>query len=196
MRRPSYRSAAATSSTPFTRSAVSVSPNPIPPAPIKPILIRSFADTCRSDSGSGSRMNVFGEPLARANDPAAIAPAAAVLMNFRREFFSALLSDLRITSLLQKFWVELKIRFQLNVWATTGSTGSTGKLRGEIISFIHLPPCSPCSPWLAFPYTQLQTALVDLQFFADFLHSGDHILQLLSRGPSRSLAQSAIGRKR
>src|SRR5262245_1043216 len=112
MRRPSYRSAAATSSTPFTRSAVWVSPNPIPPAPIKPILIRSFADTCRSDSGSGSRMNVFGEPLARANDPAAIAPAAAVLINFRREFFSASLSDLdlRITSPLFRYFLREAIR--------------------------------------------------------------------------------------
>src|SRR5215510_27684 len=64
--------------------------------------MRSFADTCCSGSGSGSRMNLFGEPPARTNDPAAIAPAAAVWMNFRREFFSALLSDLRISGLLRK----------------------------------------------------------------------------------------------
>ncbi len=44
--------------------------------------------------------------------------------------------------------------------------------------------------------TPHENSLVDLQFFSDFLHAGDHIIQLLSRGPARSLAQSAIRRKR
>src|SRR5262245_9291578 len=93
--------------------------------------MRSFADTCCSASGSGSRTNLFGEPLARTNDPAAIAPAAAVLMNFRREFFSALLSDLRITGLLHMFWVQPK-----SSHATLGHRYSTARVSKRGVSSV------------------------------------------------------------
>ena len=46
------------------------------------IWILSLADGCWG-SGSGSRNRVFGAPKSRGADPAASAPPAASLMNFR-----------------------------------------------------------------------------------------------------------------
>src|SRR5262249_59341328 len=141
-------------------------------------------------------MNVFGEPLARANDPAAIAPAAAVLMIFRREFFSASLSDLdlRITSPLFRYFLREAIRHKKHkkVYARREySLGLRSPLPIRFVFFVFL-----CALFVA-PQVSLSTQSAgDLWFFAYSLHTGDHILQLLPRRPSSSLAQSAIGRKR